>query len=50
MKDLLQQYAAFNLWANRLLFECIGKLSEEQAMQETISSFPSVVKTLHHNV
>lgn len=48
MKDLLQQYAAFNLWANRLLFECIGKLNEEQAKQESSSSFPSIRQTLQH--
>jgi len=48
MKELLQQYAAFNLWANQRLFECIGKLSEEQARQEITSSFTSVYKTLQH--
>ncbi len=48
MKELLQQYAAYNLWANKLVFECIGRLPAEQVDQEIISSFPSVYKTVQH--
>ncbi len=29
MKELLQQYADYNTWANRILFDRISKLSEE---------------------
>ena len=48
MKELLQQYADYNTWANRILFERISKLSEEQLHQEIASSFPSVYKTMVH--
>jgi len=48
MKALLQQYAAYNIWANKLLFERISKLPEEKITQEIASSFPSIYKTAVH--
>ncbi len=48
MKELLQQYAAYNLWAHQTMFECIAQLSEEQISQEIISSYPSIFKTVLH--
>ncbi len=48
MKELLQQYAAYNIWANKTMFERIGRLPEEKIMQEIVSSFPSVYKTALH--
>ena len=48
MKELLQQYAAYNIWANKLLFERISKLSEEEISKEIASSFPSLYKTALH--
>ncbi|MGG9960502.1 DinB family protein [Ferruginibacter sp. SUN106] len=48
MKELLQQYAGYNVWANNILFERIRKLSEEKIQQEIVSSFPSVYKTIVH--
>jgi len=48
MKELLQQYAAYNIWATRLLTDRINKLTEEQINKEIISSFPSLYKTLQH--
>ena len=48
MKELLQQYAAYNIWANKVLFERISKLNEEQINTEIASSFPSVYKTIVH--
>lgn len=48
MKQLLQQYAAYNAWASKLLFERISKLSEEEINKEIVSSFPSVYKTVQH--
>ncbi len=48
MKELLQQYAAYNIWATKLLVERIHKLSDEEINREIISSFPSVYKTLQH--
>lgn len=48
MKELLQQYAAYNIWATKLLTDRISKLSDEEINQEIISSFPSLYKTLQH--
>ena len=48
MKELLQQYAAYNIWANKILFDRINKLNEEQINAVIASSFPSVYKTVSH--
>lgn len=48
MKELLQHYAAYNIWANKLLIDKINKLSEEEITREIISSFPSLYKTVQH--
>ena len=48
MKELLQQYAAYNIWANKKLFECINILSDEQIKKDIASSFPSIYKTVAH--
>lgn len=48
MKELLQQYAAYNVWANKLLVDVIGKLGEEEISREINSSFPSLYKTMQH--
>ncbi len=48
MKQLLQQYAAYNIWANKKIIETANQLSEEQINKEIISSFPSVYKTMLH--
>ena len=48
MKELLQQYAAYNIWANKVLLDRIAKLPEEKITQEIASSFPSVYKTVLH--
>lgn len=48
MKQLLQQYAAYNVWANSRILEAAAKLTEQQLHQEIISSFPSVYKTFVH--
>lgn len=48
MKQLLQQYAAYNLWANKKIIETANLLSEEQVNKEIVSSFPSVYKTFLH--
>lgn len=48
MKELLQQYAAYNTWATRLLIERISKLSDEEINREIVSSFPSLYKTVQH--
>jgi uncharacterized damage-inducible protein DinB len=48
MKELLQQYAAYNIWASKILFDRITKLPEEKITQEIASSFPSLYKTVNH--
>jgi len=48
MKQLLQQYAAYNTWANKKILETAKLLSEEQINKEIVSSFPSVYKTVLH--
>ena len=48
MKELLQQLAACNIWANQRLLDCILLLPEEVQRKEMHSSFPSLHKTLMH--
>ena len=48
MKQLLQQYATYNIWANQKLFDCINNLSDDQVNREITSSFTSVYKTVLH--
>jgi len=48
MKQLLQQYAAYNIWANKKIIETANQLAEEQINKEIESSFPSVYKTALH--
>lgn len=48
MKELMQQYAAYNAWANKKLVDAILALPEEQAHQEVASSFKNLHLTLLH--
>ena len=48
MKQLFQRYAAYNLWANRIIVEQVNQLSEEQIHKEIVSSFTSIYKTILH--
>jgi len=48
MKTLLQQYAAYNTWANQRLTDLISTLPEELQQKEITSSFPSLHLTLLH--
>jgi len=48
MKQLLQQYAAYNVWANKVITERIAQLPEDIIHKETKSSFPSLFKTVVH--
>ncbi len=48
MKELLQQYAGYTLWANQKLAAVISSLSEEQLHREINSSFKSIYLTLLH--
>jgi uncharacterized damage-inducible protein DinB len=48
MKDLLKQYAAYNIWATKMIVDIILTLPEEKQMQELPSSFNSLYKTVLH--
>lgn len=48
MKELLTQFAAYNIWANQRIMEVILSLTEEQQQQEVPSSFSSLYKTVLH--
>jgi uncharacterized damage-inducible protein DinB len=48
MKELLVQFASYNLWANTVLMHNILSLPEEQQQQEMASSFKSLYKTTLH--
>ena len=50
MKQLLQQYAAYNVWANKKIVDRINQLPEEQVNKEIMNSFPSIYKTMLHLV
>lgn len=48
MKDIYENYAAYNLWANRRLAEVFESLPNDLLVQEIVSSFPSVLFTFLH--
>jgi uncharacterized damage-inducible protein DinB len=48
MKELLQQYAAYNFWANQKITDAISLLTEEQLNRDITSSFSSLYKTVLH--
>ena len=48
MKALLEQYAAYNIWANELLTEKFLSLPDTLQNQEMPSSFPSLHLTITH--
>lgn len=48
MKQLLQQYATYNLWANKLITEKVAQSPPEIIHKEMNSSFGSIYKTVVH--
>ena len=48
MKQLLQQYAAYNLWAGKKIIDRILVLPPELVQKEIPSSFSSIFKTMLH--
>jgi len=48
MKELLQQLAAYNVWANHKLIFCIQQQEENLWYQQTPSSFDTLYKTILH--
>ena len=48
MKEILRQFALYNVWANQKLLDVILALPEEKQMQEVPSSFKSLYTTVLH--
>jgi uncharacterized damage-inducible protein DinB len=48
MKELLQQYAAYTIWANEKMMAVIAALGEDRLHQPVESSFKSIYHTLLH--
>ena len=48
MKELLQQLASYNIWANQKIMEVILTLPDEKQVAEVPSSFSSLYKTVLH--
>ena len=48
MKELLKQFAAYNVWATQRIVERIHELPEENHLAELPSSFTSLYKTVLH--
>ena len=48
MKELLVQYAAYNLWANKSITDLILTLDQAQHHQKVESSFPNLHATVLH--
>ena len=45
MKELLKQYAAYNIWATQRILDVILALPEEKQLAEVPSSFNSLYRT-----
>lgn len=48
MKELLLNYARFNLWANQRVCDFLAEVEEEKLNAEIVSSFTSLRKTVFH--
>ena len=48
MKEILLQYARYNIWANDRIIEALMKLDEASLDKEILSSFPTIRGTVLH--
>lgn len=48
MKDHFAMFAAYNAWANTLLYEAAGELTEEELNRDTGAFFGPLINTLNH--
>jgi len=48
MKELLAQYASFNVWATQRITDAILLLPEEKITAQIVSSFPTMYTTVLH--
>lgn len=49
MKEILTQYANYNIWANKRVVDALLKLSPEQLDMPIVSSFNTIRKTAYHS-
>lgn len=45
---MLQQFAAYNVWANERLLQCLQTVPEESQRKKLAASFPSLYDTVMH--
>ena len=50
MKQILEGYTAYHVWANEIIISILKQLSPEQLNREQLSSFTSIRKTVDHMV
>jgi uncharacterized damage-inducible protein DinB len=48
VKELLQHFASYNVWANQRLAETTIPISESILVKHVIGSFPSIRSTILH--
>ncbi len=48
LEKLTKNYASYNAWANATLVNYLRTKPQQLLSQEIASSFPSIIKTLHH--
>ncbi|MBK7762669.1 MAG: hypothetical protein IPI46_04765 [Bacteroidetes bacterium] len=48
MKEILTQYADYNVWANRLLVDVLITLSDDDIQKDLGGSFGCIKATVHH--
>jgi len=48
MKEILTQFAQYNVWANKLIIDTMLSLDNSLVTRETASSFPTVEATVKH--
>ncbi|MBW7912673.1 MAG: DinB family protein [Taibaiella sp.] len=48
MKQILQQMARYNIWANKQFIDILLKMDDEILDKEITSSFPSIRATVYH--
>ncbi len=48
MKELLTQYAQYNIWANKLMSEALLSIDQTLIDEELVSSFPTLRMTMYH--
>lgn len=48
LKEILHQYAAYNIWANQRIADLIVAQPSQVVQQVVVSSFASVVETFYH--